>query len=444
MKEFIEMSCLGKYGWFGNQLFQYAALKMYARKHNIEARIPEDWVGRNLFIGCDDPVILNKARELKMIKGETPIWLDGDELKNWDIKGYFQYHTSLYDKEYFQSLFRFVPDLEKMLDEPIKQVRGRADTDSIMGGNTLIGIHIRRGDYQIGSRSANIAPTKWYLKWLKENWGKIDKPVLFIASDDIDNVILDFEAYAPRAFNGGNFLCDHYALQQCHYLLISNSTFSFTAAMLNKQHPHCYRPDFGQKGLIRFDPWDSQVSLSVCQATDGIKLHLGCGNQHIDGYINMDYIETPAVDLIGDVRQLPYADESVEIIESYHVLEHFPVCLHANVSKDYGEKYEALVDVLKEWRRVLRKNGQLIIEVPDIDKVFEEYQLADESKKEELLLSIYGSYRDGFDPDYHRWGANEYRLRYILEKAGFRFIRFEKPQDYHAKTSPCLRVEAIK
>jgi len=32
----------------------------------------------------------------------------------------------------------------------------------------------------------------------------------------------------------------------------------------------------------------------------------------------------------------------------------------------------------------------------------------------------------------------------MLEKAGFRDIKFTEPQDYHAKDTPCLRVEAVK
>ena len=175
-----------------------------------------------------------------------------------------------------------------------------------------------------------------------------------------------------------------------------------------------------------------------------VKLHLGCGCQHYDGYINIDCIKTQATDLVCDVRELPYGDNTIDAIESYHVIEHFPVCLQANVCDGYGEKYGALIDVFKDWRRVLKEGGRLVIELPDLDKVVEEYRIADEAKKEELLLSIYGSFRNDNEADYHRWGANEYRLRYMLEKAGYKNITFTEPRDYHVKDSPCMRVEAIK
>lgn len=456
MKEFISMSTLGTFGKFGNQLFQYAALKTYAKKNNLDPEVPSDWVGRKIFADCHDSPISDAPRERRDLAGDC-IWTNGDKLNGCDIKGYCQYHTSVYDKEYFRSLFRIMPALEKGLKEPVKHIRGL--------GKTVVGIHIRLGDYRVLGRSANIAPTGWYLRWLKENWDKLDDPVLFIASDEIDTVINDFKDYKPNAFPGDNFLCDHYVLQNCDVLLISNSTFSFTAAMLNVRYGDaptdkcepaiwCFRPDFQQKGLVTFDPWDADPKGAVfpvdepkadCVPLEGpIKLHLGCGGIHKDGYVNMDCIKTPAVDVMGDIRQLPYQNDSVGIIECYHTLEHLPVCLQAFVNSDFGEKYADLIAVLKEWNRVLKRDGQLVIEMPDFDTVVEDYLTADETRKEELLLSIFGSFRNNNEMDYHRWGANPYRLRYILEKAGFRNIEFKKPQDYHVATSPCLRVEAIK
>lgn len=446
-EDFISMMTLGQFGQYGNQIFQYAGMKEYARKNKLKLEIPEEWVGRQIFIGCDDPPITGIPREQKMVEGETPIWMNG-ELKNCDIKGYFQYHTSCYDKDYFRSLFRIQPELKEEVTKAVEILKSIVDVDGYVKKSVLIGIHIRRGDFQAGNRSANIAPIEWYLKWLEENWDELYNPLLFIASDDIDKVAVEFDKYKPRTFDEDNFLCDHYVLRHCDCLLISNSTFSFTAAMLNETGTLFLRPDFGQKKMIPFDPWNSQPTLDVSQVfasmDNPLKLHLGCGDIHKDGYVNMDVRALSAVDLIGDIRELPFADNSVEIIETYHTFEHLPVCLHANVDSTYGEKYKALIDVLKEWNRVLKKDGQLVIEVPDFDKVIEEYLTAPEEKRDELLLGVYGSFRNNEESDYHRWGANEYRLRYMLGKAGFRYIKFCEPQDYHAKTSPCLHVEAIK
>lgn len=175
-----------------------------------------------------------------------------------------------------------------------------------------------------------------------------------------------------------------------------------------------------------------------------LKLHIGCGSQHLDGYVNIDGVKTNATDFVCDVRRLPYPNESAELIESYHVLEHFPVCLMASVDSAYGEKYGLLIDILKDWQRVLRPGGKLIMELPDFDKMVEEYLKADDGKKEELLAYIYGGFRFGNEYDLHRWGPNTYRLTYMLEKAGFADFEFMKATDYHMDAMPCMRVECIK
>lgn len=443
---FISMLSLADYEMvgnrsYGNELFQYAALKIYAKEHNLEVEIPERWIGRELFKGCDDAPISQKPRQQRdFASGSDCIWLDGELLGNCDIKGYFQYHTSLYapHKEYFRSLFVPKRSLRKSADKFLKK---------LIANKTLIGIHIRRGDY--GRPPNRVAPAQWYLEWLEEHWNHFDNPILFVASDEIDKVLPEFEKYSPvvckQYVEGITMFLDHYILQHCDVLLASNSTFSFTAAMLNEKGKEFYRPDYQKKTLVPFEPWDSDpISPFPHHIKSAVRLHLGCGGCRLPGYVNIDCKKTPATDLICDIRQLPYEDNSVDTIESYHVFEHIPVCLHANVSTEYGEKYASLITVLKEWRRVLKDGGNLVIEMPDLDGVIREYLAANEARREELLIGIYGSYRNNDDTDIHRWGANEERLKHILEKAGYRYIKFCEATDYHKDTVPCLRAEAIK
>jgi len=47
---FISMTTLGQFGQYGNQLFQYAAMKAYARENNLRLEIPEDWIGRKILL----------------------------------------------------------------------------------------------------------------------------------------------------------------------------------------------------------------------------------------------------------------------------------------------------------------------------------------------------------------------------------------------------------
>ena len=85
-----------------------------------------------------------------------------------------------------------------------------------------------------------------------------------------------------------------------------------------------------------------------------IKLHLGCGHIRIPGFLNVDILDSSAVDLQDDISKLnKVPDNSVDLIYACHVLEHF-------------SHVEALA-VLKRWHEVLKPGGELRISVPDTD-----------------------------------------------------------------------------
>lgn len=80
-----------------------------------------------------------------------------------------------------------------------------------------------------------------------------------------------------------------------------------------------------------------------------LKLHLGCGDNYLAGYLNIDLppsrqtvVKTKA-DLYADIRVLDYPEGSVDEIRSHHVFEHF-------------SRQEAL-KLLANWRRWLKVGG---------------------------------------------------------------------------------------
>lgn len=158
------------------------------------------------------------------------------------------------------------------------------------------------------------------------------------------------------------------------------------------------------------------------------RLHLGCGGKYLKGYVNIDIFAMEGkVDRIFDLSYpLDYPDNSVEVIESYHLFEHLP--------------YQRIGDAVGSWYRVLKVGSKLIMEMPDFDKVIA--KLSKNPNDEEVLKYLFGS-QDRVGQQ-HNWGWNKKRLQKLLKGVGFKKVVFEKPQDYHSKSEPCLRVEATK
>lgn len=101
-----------------------------------------------------------------------------------------------------------------------------------------------------------------------------------------------------------------------------------------------------------------------------MKLHLGCGKRYISGFVHVDAIRYEHVDYIMNVDNLSlFQDESVDLIYTCHVLEHFH---RAKTRK-----------VLAEWCRVLKVGGVLRLSVPDFEAACELYM-----EKKELSLVI--------------------------------------------------------
>ena len=155
-----------------------------------------------------------------------------------------------------------------------------------------------------------------------------------------------------------------------------------------------------------------------------LKLHLGCGNRHFPNYINIDSRKTPATDYVCNAVKLPFPNNSVEVIETYHMIAHLP--------KDIFSK------ALRNWWDKLIPGGKLVIECPDFDKAVEEYLKGNEKR----LNNIFGLQR--FKGDIHLWGHNFHRLKKILEMGGYKGIKRCDAQDYHRLSEPSLRIEAYK
>jgi predicted SAM-dependent methyltransferase len=98
----------------------------------------------------------------------------------------------------------------------------------------------------------------------------------------------------------------------------------------------------------------------------GLKLHLGCGDVHLHGWVNIDLASRArelrqAPDLDADVRKaLPFAAGAARLIYHEHLMEHLAV--------DEGRR------CLEDWFRVLEPGGVVRIATPDLEYLVERYQ----------------------------------------------------------------------
>jgi len=106
-----------------------------------------------------------------------------------------------------------------------------------------------------------------------------------------------------------------------------------------------------------------------------IKLNLGSHNKDIGkGYMNVDILDLPRVDILCDIRQIPWrfrynntaGHNTIPVDSDWADEIYFEECLE-HIS------FHLTVPVLKECRRVLKPGGKMYIQVPDAGKAMEYY-----------------------------------------------------------------------
>ena len=139
-----------------------------------------------------------------------------------------------------------------------------------------------------------------------------------------------------------------------------------------------------------------------------MKLHLGCGERYLEGYIHIDIDDFEHIDFKSSVADLNMIkDNSCDLIYASHVLEYFDL--------------EEVGDVLLEWRSKLKKGGILRISVPNLQSLIKIYENTKDSTN--ILGPLYGRWNVGEDIIYHRTVYDRDSLQSALEDNGYVDIR---------------------
>ena len=150
-----------------------------------------------------------------------------------------------------------------------------------------------------------------------------------------------------------------------------------------------------------------------------MKLHLGCGQRYLDGYVNIDYpldqhnvqIKTVA-DKHADLTKLQYRLNSINEVRLHHVFEHFERAIACAL--------------LLTWRSWLKKEGIIRIEVPDFKRTTLSVMSPFSSKRKKAvgLRHVFGSQEANWAIHYHGWSAID--LRHLLKLSGFEDTKLSK------------------
>ena len=159
---------------------------------------------------------------------------------------------------------------------------------------------------------------------------------------------------------------------------------------------------------------------SIAQKTL-VRLNLGCGDKILADYINVDVVEARAgksPDVICDLHALTcFQDNHADEVMAIHVVEHF-------------WRWE-IEEILKEWLRVLKPGGKMVLECPNLLSACEAL-LADPEKRSQQdkhgQTSMWVFYGDPGWKDplmIHRWGYTPYSLAQLMSSAGLANVRQE-------------------
>ena len=149
-----------------------------------------------------------------------------------------------------------------------------------------------------------------------------------------------------------------------------------------------------------------------------LKLHLGCGENHLEGYVNIDYPlsehtvqRTSGADLYADIRTLDFPNQSIDEIRLHHVFEHFD--------------RPAAMAMLCNWHLWLKIGGTLLIETPDFKesiKIILSLRYSYE-QKQSVVRHIFGSHEAEWAV--HRDGWYKEKFQHVLGALGFQDLQFE-------------------
>ena len=149
-----------------------------------------------------------------------------------------------------------------------------------------------------------------------------------------------------------------------------------------------------------------------------LKLHLGCGENYLEGYVNIDFptanhnVMKVKADKYADITKLEYPAESIDEIRLHHVLEHFNRVVSTGL--------------LIKWQKWLKIGGILRIETPDFEECAKKLvnSGSDYRTKFALLRHLEGDQAESWAYHITQWTKD--RFIFALQQFGFEDLNFHQ------------------
>lgn len=244
-------------GGLGNQLFEYSYYLYIKKKYSKETVctfFPNRHVGHNGFeltkwfdVELNEPswskplcgILYWSSRIIRHLG--MPVWFirekENDKENVIFHEGYWQ------DKKYIveSGILSSLQYKNYDLSEENKKIKEKIQTTN------SVSIHIRRGDYlNHPELYGGICTSDYYAKALAKIKENVDDPTFFVFSDDLSfaqSLLRNEEIVVVDCNRGANSFYDMYLVSQCKNMILANSTFSYWAALLNRNHPLVVCPD---------------------------------------------------------------------------------------------------------------------------------------------------------------------------------------------------------
>ena len=235
----ISFSNLGKYGRFGNQIFQYVFLRSQAQRLGVKYSCPS-WIGDKVFnLNETNRIISNDACPIEYVQPGGDGGFDERAFliqNETDIRGYFQSHHyfSAQAREWFDFKYKYLP-VKKNLVTLFGLTQAKVSYEDRF--KNAVAIHLRFGDYLDLKHIYVELDVEYYRKSLIEI-SDIEEVIVF--SDNIPlakQKLVGIKDVDLHYYSGVSEIDDFAAMAHCRQHIISNSTFSWWSAWIsNSSH----------------------------------------------------------------------------------------------------------------------------------------------------------------------------------------------------------------